>query len=37
MKYATDMNSGAMIYIPDFMKIGSCIQKLIEGNRQTAW
>jgi hypothetical protein len=27
MKYATDMGSGAMIYIPSFIKIGSAIQK----------
>jgi hypothetical protein len=28
MKYVVDMGSGAMIYIPNFMKIGSVIQKL---------
>jgi hypothetical protein len=38
MKYAVEMSSGAMIYIPSFMKIGSGIQKLIERiHRQTAW
>jgi hypothetical protein len=32
MKYAVEMDSGAMIYIPSFIKIGSAIQKLtIEG------
>jgi hypothetical protein len=29
MKYAVEMGSGAMIYIPSFMKIGSGIQKLM--------
>jgi hypothetical protein len=29
MKYAVEMGSGAMIYIPSFMKIVSGIQKLI--------
>jgi hypothetical protein len=32
MKYATEMSSGAMIYIPSFIKIRSGIQKLIGGN-----
>jgi hypothetical protein len=27
MKYAVEMGSGAMIYIPSFVKIGSSIQK----------
>jgi hypothetical protein len=31
MKYAVEMGSGAMIYIPSFIKIGSRIQKLIAG------
>jgi hypothetical protein len=31
MKYAVEMGSGAMIYIPGFIKIGSGIQKLIGG------
>jgi hypothetical protein len=31
MKYAVEMGSGAMIYIPSFIKIGSGIQKLIRG------
>jgi hypothetical protein len=31
MKYAVEMDSGAMIYRPSVMKIGSCIQKLIGG------
>jgi hypothetical protein len=29
MKYAVEMGSGAMIYIPSFIKTGSGIQKLI--------
>jgi hypothetical protein len=29
MKYATEMGSGAMIFIPSFIKIGPGIQKLI--------
>jgi hypothetical protein len=29
MKYAIEMASGAMIYIPSFIKIGLGIQKLI--------
>jgi hypothetical protein len=35
MKYAVGMGSGAMIYIPSFIKIGSGIQKLIGGDTQT--
>jgi hypothetical protein len=31
MKYAVEMGSGDMIYIPGFMKIGSGIQKMIGG------
>jgi hypothetical protein len=31
MKYAVEMGSGAMIYIPSFKNIGSGIQKLIMG------
>jgi hypothetical protein len=30
MKYAVEMGSGAMIYVPSFIKIVSGIQKLIE-------
>jgi hypothetical protein len=47
MKYAAEMGSGAMIYsyIPNFIKIGSAIQKFMgRGGRihrhtdtQTAW
>jgi hypothetical protein len=37
MKYTVGMGSGAMIYIPSFIKTGSGIQKLIKGNKQTAW
>jgi hypothetical protein len=37
MKYAVEMGSGAMIYIPGFIKIGSGIQELIGGDTQTAW
>jgi hypothetical protein len=29
VKYAVEMGSGAMIYMPSFIKIGSAIQKLI--------
>jgi hypothetical protein len=29
MKYAVEMGSGAMIYVPSFIKIGSDIQKLM--------
>jgi hypothetical protein len=36
MKYAVEMGSGAMIYIPSFIKIGSGIQKLMgRGDSQT--
>jgi hypothetical protein len=35
MKYAVEMGSGAMIYIPSFRKIGSGIQKLICGHSDT--
>jgi hypothetical protein len=35
MKYAVEMGSGAMISIPSFIKIGSGIQKFIEGDLQT--
>jgi hypothetical protein len=31
MKYDAEMGSGAMIYIPSFIKIGSAIQKWIGG------
>jgi hypothetical protein len=34
MKHTDEMNSGAMIYIPSFMKIGSGIQKLIGGRHR---
>jgi hypothetical protein len=40
MKYAAEMGSGAMVYMPRFIKIGPDIQKLIWGgytNTQTAW
>jgi hypothetical protein len=33
--YAAEMGSGAMIYIPSFMKIGSDIQKLTREDIQT--
>jgi hypothetical protein len=35
MKYAVEMGSGAMIYIPSFIKIGSGIQKLMVGDSDT--
>jgi hypothetical protein len=31
MKYAAEKGSGAMIYIPSFIKIGSAIQKFTGG------
>jgi hypothetical protein len=31
MKYAVQMGSGAMKYVPSFIEIGSGIQTLIEG------
>jgi hypothetical protein len=31
MKYAVEMDSGAMIYIASFIKIGSGIQTLLRG------
>jgi hypothetical protein len=31
MKYAVEMDSGAMTYISSFIKTGSAIQKLIRG------
>jgi hypothetical protein len=36
MKYATEMGSGAMIYIPSFIKTSSGIHKLIGRDTQTA-
>jgi hypothetical protein len=35
MKYAVEMGSGAMIYIPSFINIGSGIQMLIGVNTET--
>jgi hypothetical protein len=36
MKYAVEMGSGAMIYMPSFMYIGSGIENLVRGiHRQT--
>jgi hypothetical protein len=39
MKYAVEMGSDTMIYIPSFIKIVSGIQKLMGGgiHRHTAW
>jgi hypothetical protein len=37
MKYAVEIGSGAMTYIPSFIKIGSGIQKLIWEDTQTVW
>jgi hypothetical protein len=31
MTYAAEMDSGAMVYIPNFINVGSGIQKLIWG------
>jgi hypothetical protein len=35
VKYTAEMDSGAMIYVSDFMNIGSDIQKLMEGYTDT--
>jgi hypothetical protein len=35
MKYAVEIGSGAMIYIPNFIKIGSGIEKFVRGDSQT--
>jgi hypothetical protein len=35
MMYAVEMGSGAMIYIPSFIKIGPGIQNLVEENTQS--
>jgi hypothetical protein len=35
MKYAVEMGSGAIIYIPNIRKIGSVIHKLIREDSQT--
>jgi hypothetical protein len=41
MKYAVEMGSGAMVYIPSLVKIGSAIQKFKGGrcyaDTETAW
>jgi hypothetical protein len=39
MKYAAEMGSGAMIYIPNFIKVGSAVQILMGGGgrSQTSW
>jgi hypothetical protein len=33
MKYAVEMNLGALLYIQSFMYFGSGIQKLMDGGR----
>jgi hypothetical protein len=35
MKYAVEMGSGAMIHIPNFIKIGSGFQKFMGGGGDT--
>jgi hypothetical protein len=35
MRCGVEMGSGAMIYIPSFIKIGSGIQRLIGGDTHT--
>jgi hypothetical protein len=35
MNYTVEMSSGAMIYVPSFIKTGSGTQKLIGGDTQT--
>jgi hypothetical protein len=37
MKYAVEMGSGSLIYIPSFIKTGSAIPQSIRGDAQTAW
>jgi hypothetical protein len=37
MKYAVEMGSGAMIFIPSFIKIGSAIEKLTGENTDTQY
>jgi hypothetical protein len=42
MKYSIEMDPGAMIYIPSFIKIYSGLQNIVEGihmyiDTQTAW
>jgi hypothetical protein len=39
MRYTIEIGSGATIFIPSFVKIGSAIQKLTGGNKdiKTAW
>jgi hypothetical protein len=37
MKYAIEMGSDGMIYIAGHIQSGSCIQKLISWESQTAW
>jgi hypothetical protein len=37
MKYAFEMASGVMIYIPDCIRVASGVQKLIRSDTQTAW
>jgi hypothetical protein len=34
MNYALEMGSGARIYVPSFIKIGSAIHNLIGGNHR---
>jgi hypothetical protein len=35
MKYAAEMGSGATLYVPSFIKIGSGMQKFIKEDTQT--
>jgi hypothetical protein len=37
MKYAVEMGSSAKVYIPNFVKTSSGIQKLIGRFAQTEW
>jgi hypothetical protein len=37
MKYATEMGSDAMIYMPSFIKTDSSIQNLMGEGGHTAW
>jgi hypothetical protein len=35
MKYAVEMGSGVMMYIPSFVQIGSGLQTFVKGETQT--
>jgi hypothetical protein len=37
MRYATEVESGIMVYLPSFREIGSGIPKLREWDSEPAW